>query len=117
MAPSRYYDKALACDLYIITSPYNPLAFFWAVVGRQGQKIDSFDQLRHRITLAIEMMPEAIYCTTFWATGKGYGYKRVKGSKVKNTHSAKARRKAAADKAPIDEKELFNHIFNNGVTL
>lgn len=28
MAPSRYYDKALACDLIIITSPYDPWEYY-----------------------------------------------------------------------------------------
>src|SRR5699024_6278721 len=30
MAPSRYADKALACDVIIVTTPYDPITFYVA---------------------------------------------------------------------------------------
>lgn len=53
MAPCRYSDKPLACDLIIITTPYMPSEFygvqFPAVLG--PNVIDSLDQLARRISL------------------------------------------------------------------
>lgn len=64
MAPARYNDKALACDLIIITTPYNPIDFYYEIFGRStnpacpSQKTlytDGFDQLLRRLSLIIEM--------------------------------------------------------------
>lgn len=63
MAPSRYNDKALACDLIIITTPFDPIEFYRQIFGderyipdyaRNNNK-DSFEQLLRRITLVIEI--------------------------------------------------------------
>ncbi|MDE7433268.1 MAG: hypothetical protein K2N34_15330 [Lachnospiraceae bacterium] len=61
MSPSRYHDKALTCDLIIITSPYNPFTFYTEMHGYQDYRtglykedpIDRFDQLNRRISLTI----------------------------------------------------------------
>ena len=50
MAPARFTDKALACDLIIITSPYDPFAFY-NLIPRLNKKVDNFMQLHRRISL------------------------------------------------------------------
>ena len=57
MAPARYHDRALACDLFIITSPYSPRDYYDDLIRRRVVRrgIDNFDQLLRRITLTIHM--------------------------------------------------------------
>lgn len=63
MAPSRYNDKALACDLIIITSPFSPLEFYREEFGLNSEftsfnkisRIDKFEQLNRRISLTLEV--------------------------------------------------------------
>ena len=66
MAPSRYHDKALACDLFIVTSPYNPYAFYNACVRNENERIiDRFEQLLRRITLTMYMTQTEIYIAEY----------------------------------------------------
>lgn len=68
MAPSRYSDKALACDTIIITSPYNPLHYYWNVmdIGKKRgqdtsvQSVDTVDQLIRRLELIIKIDHDSI---------------------------------------------------------
>lgn len=61
MAPSRYHDKYLACDLIIITSPFSPIAFYdetFDITPKNRREklrasVDSFEQLKRRIALTI----------------------------------------------------------------
>lgn len=56
MAPSRYQDKALAADFFLITSPYSPERFYkYAIRDKETREIDKFDQLLRRLTLIIQM--------------------------------------------------------------
>lgn len=64
-APSRYYDKALAAELIIITTPYNPLHFYYEVFGYKPDLIDSFQQLHRRITLTINMTDTEILAAAY----------------------------------------------------
>lgn len=49
-APARYNDKALACDLIIITTPYSPAAYYYI---ERPAEIDGFDQLLRRLSLVL----------------------------------------------------------------
>lgn len=66
MAPSRYSDKALACDVIIITSPYDPLVFYWKAmdIGKKhsqaDSRVDSVDQLIRRLELIMKIDHEHI---------------------------------------------------------
>lgn len=66
MAPSRYFDKALAVELIIVTSPYDPLQFYSEQVGgmrpplRSYDAIDGFGQLERRLGLVVEMQQQEI---------------------------------------------------------
>ena len=63
VAPARYSDKAIACDTIIITSPYDPVGYYF------GQKavnyVDSFQQLLRRIELILTMDENYIYPVHF----------------------------------------------------
>ena len=58
MAPSRYIDKALACDVIIITTPYDPFTFY--IANYINKSPDGVDQLMRRITLCVRMTHEHI---------------------------------------------------------
>lgn len=64
-APSRYFDKALAADLIIITTPYSPLDFYYEVFGYKVGLIDSFEQLHRRISLTLAMTDAEILAATY----------------------------------------------------
>ena len=56
MAPSRFRDKAVACDLIIITSPYDPYSFYQEQF-KGNKNIDAFGQLLRRIA-SIKLMTQ-----------------------------------------------------------
>lgn len=59
MASSRYFDKPLLANVYIITSPYSPYNFFLELTKKkQTSHIDSWGQLMRRLTLVIEISKE-----------------------------------------------------------
>ena len=59
MASSRYFDKPLLANVYIITSPYSPYNFFLELTKKkQTRHIDSWGQLMRRLTLVIEISKE-----------------------------------------------------------
>ncbi len=122
MAPSRYSDKALACDVIIITSPYDPLKFYWdALCIRKGcertaSQVDSIDQLVRRLALIIKIDHEYIearkydkaigdYETENRITGKGEdtsetAFIAIPGTQVENPYAIKL--------APKDNTEAMN---------
>ena len=55
MAPSWYTDKAIACDLIIITTPFDPLSFYQKEFASESgvSRVDSFNQLLRRLTLVM----------------------------------------------------------------
>lgn len=54
-----FYDRAIAANLIIITSPYNPVTFYCQTGG--GNRVDNAEQLLRRITLILEMTKDTIY--------------------------------------------------------
>lgn len=63
MAPARYHDRALACDTIIVTSPYDPIKFYFGL--RSVQSVDSYRQLLRRIELMLQMDARYIYPVHF----------------------------------------------------
>lgn len=64
MAPARYADKALACDLIIITTPIDPYEFYHEIFPSTPmvpESYDSFDQLLRRLALVIQMDNDLIH--------------------------------------------------------
>lgn len=98
MAPSRYYDKALACDLIIVTSPYNPREFYSHLFGDDWRNIDKFGQLERRISLTVKMTQTEIIKTEYDRCKKTY--EEVTGTSRPNPYSAQSRTMTA--KAAVD---------------
>lgn len=90
-APSRFRDKAIACEVIIITSPYSAFDFYMESFRGQDPKqiIDSFEQLNRRIALNIHMDSDYIFARKFNPTFKQYDV--IKGTKKKNPYSSKKR--------------------------
>lgn len=91
MAPARYFDKALAVELIIVTSPYDPLQFYSEQVGgvrplRNYDVIDGFGQLERRLGLVVEMQQKEI-CESRFDVKLG-SYWPVKGSERPNPFSS-----------------------------
>lgn len=55
VAPARYYDRELALDTIIITSVYDPYAFYKHMIEPEKRNVDSFRQLERRITYSIHV--------------------------------------------------------------
>lgn len=65
MAPARYFDKALAAGLIIVTGPYDPLHFYSEQVGdmrtlRSYDTVDGFGQFERRLAPVVEMRQQEI---------------------------------------------------------
>lgn len=105
MAPSRYNDKALACELIIITSPYSPFEFYKESFKGQDPKqiVDSFEQLNRRITLYIMMDEDYIYGMKFDRVNMKYEV--IKGTKRQNNFSSKKRPATS-----VNAVELYNSM-------
>lgn len=85
MAPARYKDKAIACDLYIVTSPYSPYQFYHNL-GVNG--LDSFDQLERRILLTIQMTRDFVMQVASTAQGSQRIYSPLPGKCFPNRWSS-----------------------------
>ena len=99
MAPSRYSDKAIACDLIIITTPYNPLSFYQKEFDKESDfsRVDSFNQLLRRLTLVVYMNDDIMEVVTY----NFYGFQLVPGTEAPNPYSAKHRPAPKVDRMAI----------------
>lgn len=110
MAPSRYSDKPLACDLILITSPYTPVEFYQKLfIHTVEDSIDSMEQLLRRITLTIEMDEDHIRAVEY--DRKVKAYKAMENAEKENRYSKRYREKDYADKK---SKDLFQSLFRDG---
>lgn len=84
-APSRYFDKHIAADMIIVTSPYSPYAFwleqFTTIVKHDGyarkqsladQGPDGFPQLDRRVAATVMVQPGTIDLVSFSYTDGRY---------------------------------------------
>ncbi|MBD5549181.1 MAG: hypothetical protein HDQ97_17645 [Lachnospiraceae bacterium] len=107
MAPSRYSDKPLVCDLILITSPYDPVEFYWQLFRRFTPNIiDGLEQLLRRITLTIEMDENHIRAVEY--DRKEKIYLPVGDAEKENSYSKKYREK---DCPASTLKDLFEDMF------
>lgn len=104
MAPSRFYDKAIACNLMIITTPYDPYKFFTSSLKKK-KKVDGFDQLLRRLSLVLFMNQEKIYAMEHVKMDNSF--EPIQGTERDNTYSKKARTESA-----VKPLELYNSLFN-----
>lgn len=103
-APSRYYDKALAADLIIITSPYSPEAFYYKKLGAFDM-IDKFEQLARRISIAIRMTMDKIEVLSYDSSIRGFS--EIPNLERKNPYSQTS---SVSDSSQAIE--MFNSIFD-----
>lgn len=107
MAPSRYSDKPLVCDLILITSPYNPAEFYGELFGKtNGDSVDGLEQLLRRITLTVEMDTSHIRAVEYDREKKTY--RAVDKAEKENKYSKQYREKDCPDCNP---KDLFESMF------
>ena len=114
MAPCRYNDKALACDLIIITTPYMPVEFYNALFPAKAMSpnhIDSLDQLVRRISVTIEMTGKKIQAMQFrlcpYNPTEGY-YWTIPGTERPNPYSGLAR-----PTPPNQAEDIYNSMFDD----
>lgn len=112
MAPSRYNDKALACDLFIITCPYDPHQFYNEMFSvdenknkKRKEQTDSFEQLLRRISLTVCMTATEILLAEYDEEKKVF---------IPNTSSSRPNPYSAASRpAPVtDAAEMFDKMFS-----
>ncbi len=108
MAPSRYSDKPLACDMILITSPYDPVEFYGQLFSRiNGNSIDGLEQLLRRITLTVEMDASHIRAVEYDREAKAY--RAIENAEKENRYSKHYRgQNGYTASNPID---LFESIF------
>ena len=107
MAPSRYSDKPLACDLILITSPYNPAKFYGRLFSRGFvDSVDGLEQLLRRITLTIEMDASHIRAVEYDREAKAY--RAIENAERENHCSKHYREKNHTASVPRD---LFESMF------
>lgn len=107
MAPSRYSDKPLACDLILITSPYNPAEFYGELFSKtNGDSVDDLEQLLRRITLTVEMDASHIRAVEYDREKKTY--QAVDKAEKENSYSKQYREK---DCPGCNPKDIFESMF------
>ncbi len=104
-APSRYYDKGLAAELIIITTPYNPLNFYNEVFGYKVGLIDSFEQLHRRISLTINMTDTEILAATYDSDKQCY---------ITDPTSSRPNPYSTASRPPmaVSADDIYNSMFD-----
>lgn len=107
MAPSRYSDKPLTCDLILITSPYDPAEFYKELFSKTNEDvIDGLEQLLRRITLTIKLDASHIRAVEY--DRKAKAYHTMKDAERENHYSKQHREKDCAASNP---KALFESMF------
>lgn len=108
MAPCRYSDKALACDLIIITTPYMPTEFYRVLFPPMfhSNSVDSIDQLVRRISVTIEMSGLEIQAMQY-SIAKMW-YCPIPGTEHPNPYSALAR-----PTPPDYAADIYNFMFDD----
>ena len=103
MAPARYSDKSLACDLIIITTPFNPVDFYDEIFD-DINTVDSLEQLVRRITITLYVNADTISAGKYCPERRHYY--AVPDAECDNPYSQKNR-----PDSEIDVLEEFNQMF------
>ena len=103
MAPARYSDKSLACDLIIITTPFNPVDFYDEIFD-DINTVDSLEQLVRRITITLYVNSDSISAGKYHPERRRYY--AVPDAECANPYSQKNR-----PDSEIDVLEEFNQMF------
>lgn len=108
MAPARYSDKALACDLIIITTPFMPTEFYSLLFPAtfRSNCEDSILQLVRRLSVTIEMTGKKIQAMRYSITSNWY--QPISGTERPNPYSILAR-----PTPPDYETDIYNSMFDD----
>lgn len=109
MAPSRYNDKALACDLIIITSPFSPSDFHVEQMvlakKKEGTTVpvqDGLGQLLRRLSVTIKMTEAEIQPVEYRKDPKGHkGFYPIPNTARPNQYSKQARPHSMPDPVTV----------------
>lgn len=105
-APSRYYDKSLACELIAITTPFSPRDFYFhEVMTAEQRRIDTFEQLNRRLSLVLYLDMYYIYRATYNRNTEQF--ELDKDSKRSNHLSEIARPKEEGERP----EDIFDNLF------
>lgn len=105
MAPSRYRDKALACDIIIVTSPYDPHEFYCSTFANPDtEKTDSFSQLLRRLSLVVSMDQQDTNAMEYDDSKKKFV--PIPGTGRPNPYSRLAR-----SAPPVNTVDIYNSLF------
>lgn len=113
MASSRYFDKPLSANVFIITTPYAPSKFYEEIKksNQINAKIDKFEQLARRITMVQKMTKDNIYLLKYDVNFKSFV--KVPESDRKNPYSnTKSEHLFSVENANTIYNEL-NEVFDN----
>jgi len=105
-APSRFFDKSLMVDVFIITSPYSPKQFYDEIFKRK-KTIDSFKQLQRRISY-VQFMSSDYFEMQEYDIYSG-SYISVPHSRKKNTLINGTKHPATLDNKKIHQE--FSDFF------
>lgn len=101
-APSRYFDKLLTADIFIITSPYNPRQFYDKIFTT-FEDTDSFGQLARRITITQFVSEQYFEMQKYVPLLKTY-------APVNNTRKENIFLKELKKRKKIDSLDLFSKM-------
>lgn len=107
MAASRYFDKPLTADFFIITSPYCPKTFYdvLSIKNDFDVTVDQFNQLLRRISIVERITKDHIYLNTY--SDINYEFKDVNEHVIKNPFTPNISNK---QHSVIESTELFSQI-------
>lgn len=107
MAPSRYHDKYLACDLIIFTSPYSPIEYYYEEV-KGVSSIETLEQLQRRISLTLYLDESYIYLAEYFRLAEDYILSNY--HKKQNIFSRTARK----NDLNFNADKMFQKLFDIG---
>lgn len=105
MAPSRYFDRPITANFFIVTSPYAPKDFYEEFASRGEVKtwIDTFDQLARRLFLVQEMTPTEM--SLYFYDDQHQEFEKDASTTKPNPHAKKI-------SPEIEQRQVVLNLFN-----
>ena len=112
MAPSRYFDRPITANYFIVTSPYSPEDFYdgFAIKGDIKTWIDTFDQLARRLFL-VQKMTQTQMSLYFYDDEKKY-FIEDESTVTTNPYAKKIVQETEKKQEAMD---LFNKLAETGL--
>lgn len=112
MAPSRYFDRPITANYFIVTSPYSPEDFYDGFASKGDIKtwIDTFDQLARRLFL-VQKMTQTQMSLYFYDDEKKY-FIEDESTVTTNPYAKKTVQETEKKQEAMD---LFNKLAETGL--